>query len=65
MKEILEVFKMSELSVETRCRVIIKLGRALNFEQGSNWTEPIVYELVKILDPENKEVESDIYKRII
>lgn len=58
MKEIIEVFRMNEVSVEVRCRIIIQLGKAINFQYGANITEPLVYELVKQLDPQNQEVES-------
>ena len=64
MKELIEVFKMTEISVETRVRLLIKLGDAINYELGSNITEPVVYELVKILDPNNKQVETDRYKKL-
>lgn len=51
MKELIDVFRMTELSPETRIRVLVKLGRAINDEHGANLTEPIVYELVKLLNP--------------
>ena len=52
---------MSELKVETRIKIIMKLGKAINHEHGMNITEPLVYELVKALDPENKDVEIEYY----
>lgn len=61
MKELIEVFRMNEVSVAVRCKIIIQLGRAINVEHGMNITEPLVYELVKQLDPENKEVETKCY----
>lgn len=61
MREIIDVFRMSEVSAATRCRIIIALGKAINFENGANITEVLVYELVKQLDPENKEVEDEHY----
>ncbi len=63
MKELFEVFRMDSLSTHVRIRVILKLGELINREFGSNVTEPIVYELVKILDPNNKDVETDHYLR--
>lgn len=63
MKELIDVFRMNEISIDTRCRIIIELGHAVNAEFGMNITEPLVYELVKQLDPNNKEVESDHYKK--
>ena len=61
MKELIEVFRMNEVSITVRCRILIKLGHLINAEFGMNITEPIVYELVKQLDPNNKEVESPHY----
>lgn len=65
MKELIEVFRMNEVSIEARCRIIIQLGHAINAEFGMNLTEPLVYELVKQLDPKNKDVETEHYKRHI
>lgn len=65
MKELIEVFKMDEVSIDVRCRIIIKLGQAINFQYGMNITEPIVYELVKLLDPENKDVEKEFYLKTL
>lgn len=62
MKELIEIFRMNELSKETRTRLIIKLGRAINNEMGGNFTESIVYELVSILDPQNEILEQEHYK---
>ena len=64
MKELIEVFRMTELAAKTRARLIIKLGKALNWELGSNITEPIVLELVAILDPENPVLRDEHYLRI-
>ena len=54
MKELIDVFRMEELPKKTRVKVIIELGTAINYKMGSNITEAIVYELVKILDPDNQ-----------
>ena len=64
MKELIEVFKMNDLSVETRVRIIIKLGQLINNQFGSNLTEPIVFELVRILDPENEILNTPHYKEV-
>jgi hypothetical protein len=61
MKELIEIFRMNELSVETRCRVIISLGKLINNTYGSNLTEEIVYELVKILDNKHKILTDNHY----
>lgn len=63
MKEIIEVFRMNEVSITVRCKIIIELGHAINAQMGMNITEPLVYELVKQLDPENNMVETDHYLR--
>jgi hypothetical protein len=44
MREIIEIFKMDRISSEAKIRAIIALGRALNYEYGSNWTDEIVKE---------------------
>lgn len=64
MEELIQVFRMNEVSIEVRCRLIIKLGIAINFKYGTNITEPLVYELVKLLDPNNKEVETEHFTAI-
>lgn len=61
MKALIEVFRMTELDQKTRAKVIIKLGDAINYQFGSNITEPIVFELVSILDPENEVLKIDRY----
>ena len=53
MKSIIDVFRMEEVSKETRAKIIVKLGRAINDQYAMNITEPLVYELVSILDPAN------------
>lgn len=63
MKELIEVFRMNEVSIGVRCRIIIQLGLAINDEHRMNITEPLVYELVKQLDPDNKDVETEHYTR--
>lgn len=61
MKSIIEVFRMEEVSKETRVKIIIKLGHAINYEYGANITEGIVFELVSILDPENPILKDERY----
>ena len=61
MKEIIEVFRMTEISPKIRASIIIKLGRAINYQMGMNITEPIVYELVKLLDEENDILSNEHY----
>lgn len=61
---LVEVFRMNELSEATRVRLIIKLGRAINDEVGMNLTEPIVLELVGLLDENNPILSDENYLRI-
>ena len=53
MKSLIEVFRMTEISPKVRASIIIRLGQAINNQYGMNLTEPLVYELVLFLDPEN------------
>lgn len=64
MQELIDVFRMTEINPKTRAKIIIQLGSAINFKYASNITEPLVYELVLVLDPENPILQSDHYKPI-
>lgn len=46
MKDLIEVFRMSEISIGARIRIIEKLGRSINREHGANVTDELVDELV-------------------
>lgn len=61
MKELIEIFRMSEIDPKTRARVIIKLGIALNNQMAANYTESIVFELVSLLDPDNDILTNERY----
>jgi hypothetical protein len=63
MKSLIEVFRMEEVKPKTRASIIIKLGKAINDQYATNITEPLVYELVKQLDPDNEEIKSQYYTR--
>jgi len=65
MKEIIEVFRMNEISKKTRAKIIIKLGVLINNQYASNITEPLIYELVKELDPQNEILKNEHYTRYI
>ena len=65
MKELIDVFKMDEISIQTRIKIIIRLGSAINDRYAMNITEALVYELVKALDPENKDVEKEHYLKAL
>jgi hypothetical protein len=58
MNALIEIFRMNEVSVQTRIKLIKRLGNAINNEYAMNITEPLVYELVLALDPEN-EIKND------
>lgn len=55
MSELITVFRMTELSPETRIRIILKLSELINYKYGSNISEPIVAELVHLLKVESEE----------
>ncbi|MGB9154394.1 MAG: hypothetical protein WCD70_15050 [Alphaproteobacteria bacterium] len=62
MNSLIEVFRMGELPKKTRASVIIKLGDAINMQLGGNYTEPLVFELVKILDPDNAIINDEHFR---
>ena len=64
MDSIIAVFRMNEIAPKTRASVIIKLGIAINDQFGMNITEPLVYELVKLLDQENPILTDEHYLRL-
>ena len=64
MKELLDVYKMSEVSVQTRVSLIIKIGKFLNDQYGMNISEPLVYELVELLDPAHEILSNSHYKKM-
>lgn len=75
MNDLITVFRMTEISAETRIRIICKLGTAFDCANGGNYSGPLVYELVKLLDPKSqfddvwmkinniKEIEGSIEKK--
>jgi hypothetical protein len=65
MKAIIDVFRMNEVSKKNRAKIIINLGRLINDQYASNITEPLVYELVKILDPQNDILKNEHYLQSI
>ncbi len=52
MESIIQIFRMNELSVETRIKIIKKLGVAINYQLAANVTEYLVVELCLALNPE-------------
>lgn len=65
MESIIQIFRMSELSIETRIKIMKKLGIAINNQFAANCTEALVYELVLALDPENEIKNDEGYSRYI
>ncbi|MDH3325148.1 MAG: hypothetical protein OEM38_00360 [Gammaproteobacteria bacterium] len=54
MESIIQIFRMEELSVNTRISIIKKLGGAINHQFGASCTEELVIELILALDPEKE-----------
>lgn len=65
MNDLIAVFRMKELSVVTRIKIIKKLGSAINSQYGSNLTEALVYELVIALDPLDEIKDSEHFRKFI
>lgn len=63
MKELIDVFRMDELSAKTRVKVIIKLGAAINYQYASNITEPLVFELVSMLDSTDPILQDERFRK--
>lgn len=61
MNALIEVFRMIEISAQVRANIIVKLGNAINDEYAMNITEPLVYELVKQLDPSHEILSNPHY----
>lgn len=62
MKDLIEVFNMEQIPATKRAAIIIKLGTAINYQYAANVTEPIVFELVSLLDPENPILKEKSYR---
>lgn len=54
MKELIEVFRMEELSPQTRIKILKELGRLMNFQYAANITEPVIRELIYLLEQKIK-----------
>jgi len=54
MESIIQIFRMDELSVETRINIMKKLGTAINYQYAANCTEELITELILALDPEKE-----------
>lgn len=64
MKELIEVFRMDEVSKAVRVNIIIKLGEIINHQYASNITEPLVFELVNLLDPKHPQLRGTNFRRL-
>lgn len=53
---------MTEIDAKVRARLIIKLGNLINYQHGANVTEPVVFELVSLLDPQNPILSDPHYR---
>lgn len=62
MESIIQIFRMTEVSIAARIRIIKSLGKAINNQFGNNLTEELVYELVLALDP-NDPIKTDEHYR--
>ena len=65
MSALIDVFRMNEISSQVRVKIISQLGQAINNELGGNYTERLVVELVKQLDPESDLLKTEHYKRYV
>jgi hypothetical protein len=59
MRDLIEVFRMKELSIDVRCRIIKKLGTAINHTYAMNITEDLVDELITALESTQKQDQSN------
>ena len=57
MEDVITIFRMKELKLETRINIIEKLCEALNYKYAANWTNDVCNELVDIL--KNEIIERD------
>lgn len=64
MGDLIQVFRMHEVSAESRAAIIIALGNAINNQYAMNLTEPIVYELVSVLEPENEILKCEWFREM-
>ena len=65
MESLIQIFRMNELSIDTRIKIMKHLGNAINNQLGGNITEPLVVELVLALDPENGIKDDEHYRRFV
>lgn len=54
MRDLIEIFKMTEITVDARIRLLKKMVNIVNMQYGSNVAEPIVEELVQALERQKR-----------
>jgi hypothetical protein len=64
MRDLVEIYRMTELSVEVRCRLIVKVGQLVNYQYGANVTEPIVHELLALLDSSHPLLKEEVFCKL-
>lgn len=65
MDNLIQIFRMNEISIQSRIKIIKKLGQCINHQYASNITEPLVYELILALNPEDSIQYDSHYKQFI
>jgi myosin-crossreactive antigen len=63
ISSLIDVYRMEEIDPKTRAKIIHKLGMAIDDSYGMSITPPIVYQLVKLLDPENQIFQDESWNR--
>jgi len=64
MKELIEIFRMTEISPSIRANLLFKMGELINYQFASNVTEPVIFELVSILDPKHPMLSDERFRRL-
>lgn len=62
---LMDVYNAENISDPVKCRMIIKLGRAINDSNGMNLTQELVYELIKNIDPAHEIMTDQHYLRFV
>jgi len=60
-----DIYRASEIKPETRISLIKKMGGAINNSVGMNLTEPLVYELVLLLDANDPIKDDEHYRKFL
>ena len=61
---LLDIFKHDTMNKESKIRLILVVGEALNREYGMNWTEQLVFELISMLDKNHKSLKSPWFDKV-